>query len=140
MKTLDSRLEKEAKWNRFYEYQTISSCVGIASVGSKILPAIDRILSKYLTPQILSIECGSMFSEDGNSDKENISAVANPPITKYRGRPETKQYKAAMEKVTENVPKKAPEKVTEKARRQPYTCRSCGKTGHNSTKWPKKGS
>ncbi|KAF0554754.1 hypothetical protein F8M41_018663 [Gigaspora margarita] len=79
-------------------------------------------------------------SEDGDSDKENISAVANPPITKHRSRPETKRYKAAMEKVTENVPKKAPEKVTEKARHQPYTCRSCGKTRHNSVKCLKKGS
>ncbi|CAG8757438.1 980_t:CDS:2, partial [Dentiscutata erythropus] len=47
---------KEAEWNHFYEYQTISLCIGIASVGSKILPAVDHILSEYLTLQILSIE------------------------------------------------------------------------------------
>ncbi|CAG8667993.1 4203_t:CDS:1, partial [Cetraspora pellucida] len=47
---------KEAEWNHFFEYKTLSSCVGIASVGSEVLPAIDHILSEYLTPQILSIE------------------------------------------------------------------------------------
>ncbi|CAG8529860.1 22219_t:CDS:2, partial [Gigaspora margarita] len=234
MKTLNSQLEKEAEWNCFYEYQTISLCVGIVSVSSEILPAIDHILSEYLILQILSIEymkiaqyvydarqillklmvlkanqdnikeiwkitnkwlgnnkkkhfiivldfvtymytcisnisssrwyCNSkkeainyenvIFanlnasntqqgqtmvliphsftvpsvqlaveydndeieqwlktfikhkkrslqneeSEDGDSNKENISAVANSPITKHRGRPETKRYKAAMEK------------------------------------------
>ncbi|CAG8842916.1 40635_t:CDS:1, partial [Gigaspora margarita] len=77
-------------------------------------------------------------SKDSDSNKENISVVANPPITKHRSRPETKRYKAATEKVTENVLKKAPEKVTGKACRQLYTCRSCGKTGHNSVKCPKK--
>ncbi|CAG8834675.1 38589_t:CDS:2, partial [Gigaspora margarita] len=56
VKTLDSRLEKEAKWNHFFEYQTLSSCVGIASVSSEILPAIDYILLEYLIPQILSTE------------------------------------------------------------------------------------
>ncbi|CAG8702618.1 15106_t:CDS:2, partial [Cetraspora pellucida] len=55
-KTLDSRLEKEAKWNHFFEYKTLSLCVGIASVSSELLPAVDHILSEYLTPQILSIE------------------------------------------------------------------------------------
>ncbi|CAG8782900.1 3460_t:CDS:2, partial [Racocetra persica] len=56
LKTLDSRLEKEAEWNRFFEYKTLLSCVGIASVSSEVLPAVDYILSEYLTPQILSIE------------------------------------------------------------------------------------
>ncbi|CAG8841554.1 286_t:CDS:1, partial [Gigaspora margarita] len=36
---------------------TLLSCIGIASVSSEILPAIDLILSEYLTLQILSIEC-----------------------------------------------------------------------------------
>ncbi|CAG8788449.1 32379_t:CDS:2, partial [Racocetra persica] len=57
VKTLDSQLEKKAEWNYFFEYQTLSSCVGIVSVSSKILPTIDHILLEYLTPQILSIEC-----------------------------------------------------------------------------------
>ncbi|CAG8603894.1 12050_t:CDS:2, partial [Dentiscutata heterogama] len=56
VKTLDSRLEKEAEWNYFFEYQTLSICVGIASVSSEILPAVDYILLEYLMPQILSIE------------------------------------------------------------------------------------
>ncbi|CAG8838870.1 10028_t:CDS:2, partial [Gigaspora margarita] len=55
-KALDSRLEKEAEWNRFFEYQTLSSCLGIASVGSEIFPAIDREMSEFLTPHILSVE------------------------------------------------------------------------------------
>ncbi|CAG8759431.1 36422_t:CDS:2, partial [Racocetra persica] len=56
VKTLDSQLEKEAEWNHFFEYQTLSSCIGIASVSSEILPAVDYILLEYLTLQILSIE------------------------------------------------------------------------------------
>ncbi|CAG8693188.1 14021_t:CDS:2, partial [Racocetra persica] len=56
VKTLDSQLEKEAEWNRFFEYQTLSSCVGIVSVSSEILLAVDHILLEYLIPQILSIE------------------------------------------------------------------------------------
>ncbi|CAG8512127.1 3805_t:CDS:2, partial [Racocetra persica] len=56
VKTLDSQLEKEAEWNCFFEYQTLLSCVGIASVSSEILPAVDHILLEYLTPQIRSIE------------------------------------------------------------------------------------
>ncbi|CAG8444885.1 16132_t:CDS:2 [Cetraspora pellucida] len=56
LKTLDSRLKKKAEWNRFFEYKTLLSCVGIASVGSKVLPAVNHILSEYLTLQILSIE------------------------------------------------------------------------------------
>ncbi|CAG8451032.1 15957_t:CDS:2 [Racocetra fulgida] len=56
LKTLDSRLEKEAEWNRFFEYQTLSSCVRIVSVSSEIFPTIDHILSEYLTLHMLSIE------------------------------------------------------------------------------------
>ncbi|CAG8547510.1 1841_t:CDS:2 [Racocetra persica] len=57
-----------------------------------------------------------------NSEKENNSAIKNPAITKHRGRPATKRFKAA----------------TEKPRRQPYTYRNCGKTRHNSAKCQKK--
>ncbi|CAG8791415.1 23684_t:CDS:2, partial [Dentiscutata erythropus] len=244
--TLDSQLEKEAEWNHFFEYQTLSSCMGIASVSSEILPAVNHILLEYLTPQILSIECtkmvqclyfdavlvdltvigldnenkdiddrftediyyvkqilfksiiskenviftnsdtskaqqgqkapqpftvlsrGSKFGEiwglarqavqlavecdDNNmelwlkrfinqkkclliqneeskdsddseeSEKENNSTIENSAITKYRGRPVTKRFKAA----------------TEKPHRQLYTCQSCGKTGHNSARCQKK--
>ncbi|CAG8559815.1 1963_t:CDS:2, partial [Racocetra persica] len=212
---LDSRLEKEAEWNRFFEYQTLSSCVGISSVGNEIFPTVDQILSEYLTPHILSVEriemaqclyfnanvvfsnkgssqaqqsqtiplipqqftvppsvatssrcaatrrskfceiwglarqaaqlaidcddnemiqwlrtfinqkkyCLTQTDECENSDKENDLTVANPPITKHKGRPGTKRYKA----------------TTEKSSRQPYTCRSCDKTGHNSARCQKKG-
>ncbi|CAG8752165.1 14000_t:CDS:1, partial [Dentiscutata heterogama] len=60
-------------------------------------------------------------SED--SKKENNSTIENLAITKHRGRPVTKRFKAA----------------TEKPRHQPYICRSCGKTGHNSAGCQKKG-
>ncbi|CAG8685283.1 11915_t:CDS:2 [Gigaspora margarita] len=60
-------------------------------------------------------------SED--SEKENNSAIKNSAITKHRGRPVTKRFKAA----------------TEKPHRQPYTCRGYGKTGHNSARCQKKG-
>ncbi|CAG8566371.1 10533_t:CDS:2, partial [Cetraspora pellucida] len=54
--TLDSQLGKETEWNHFFKYQTLLSCVEIASVSSKILSAINHILLEYLTSQILSIE------------------------------------------------------------------------------------
>ncbi|CAG8694525.1 7533_t:CDS:2, partial [Cetraspora pellucida] len=53
---LDSRLEKEAEWNHFFEYQTLSSCIGITSVGSEIFPSVDQKISEFLTPHILSAE------------------------------------------------------------------------------------
>ncbi|CAG8641550.1 4293_t:CDS:2, partial [Racocetra fulgida] len=56
VKTLDSRLEKEAEWNRFFQYQILSLCIGIAPVGSEIFPAIDQTMLEYLTPHILSVE------------------------------------------------------------------------------------
>ncbi|CAG8824847.1 19740_t:CDS:1, partial [Racocetra persica] len=56
LKILNSRLEKEAEWNCFFEYQTLSSCVGIASVSSEIFSTVDHILLEYLTLHILSIE------------------------------------------------------------------------------------
>ncbi|CAG8789469.1 18455_t:CDS:2, partial [Dentiscutata erythropus] len=66
----------------------------------------------------------SKNSDDSEkSEKENNSTIENPAITKHRGRPATKRFKAA----------------TEKPCRQPYTCRSCGKTGHNSARCQKKG-
>jgi hypothetical protein len=54
--TLDARLESEVKWNRFFEYQTLSTCVGITSVSCDLFPEIDKVMSKYLTPHILSAE------------------------------------------------------------------------------------
>ncbi|CAG8668959.1 2853_t:CDS:2, partial [Ambispora gerdemannii] len=53
---LDARLEDEAKWNQFFEYRTMSSCMGITSVGRDLFPAIDKVMSEYLTPHILSAE------------------------------------------------------------------------------------
>ncbi|CAG8458205.1 16173_t:CDS:2 [Gigaspora margarita] len=220
--------QKEAEWNRFFGYQTLSSYVGIIPVSSEIFPTIDHILLEYLTPHILSIErieiaqylyfdailadlsmveldddneinqanikeiwqitdkrpgniqkkyfivvidpisylytCMSNISrenvvfsnknasqtqhnqvislipqpltvppaesESEESEKKNNLTVANPPITKHRGRPETKQYKAATEKTEK----------TEKAHCQPYTYQSCGKPEHNSARCQKKGS
>ncbi|CAG8628532.1 13050_t:CDS:1 [Dentiscutata erythropus] len=66
-------------------------------------------------------------SESENVNKENNLTVANPPITKHKGRPETKRYKAATEKPSNQLHK-------EKQSRQPYTCHSCGETGHNVKK------
>ncbi|CAG8623240.1 6091_t:CDS:2, partial [Cetraspora pellucida] len=55
-----SQLEKEAEWNHFFEYQTLSTCISITSIGSEIFPTIDQKISKYLTPHILSAECIEM--------------------------------------------------------------------------------
>ncbi|CAG8764098.1 15800_t:CDS:2, partial [Racocetra fulgida] len=57
-----------------------------------------------------------------NCDNESNLEIANPPVTRRKGRPETKRYKATIER----------------ARRQPYTCRNCGQTGHNSARCEKK--
>ncbi|CAG8832591.1 22622_t:CDS:2, partial [Gigaspora margarita] len=47
------------------------------------------------------------------SETSSIESDVNPPVTKHRGKPASKRFNAA----------------TEKPRRQPYTCRKCGKTG-----------
>lgn len=53
---LNTRLENEVQWNRFFEYRTLSSCMGITSVSNDLFPEIDKVMSKYLTPHILSAE------------------------------------------------------------------------------------
>ena len=53
---LDARLGNEAQWSQFFEYRTLSSCIGIASVGQDLFPEVDKVMSKYLTPHILSAE------------------------------------------------------------------------------------
>jgi hypothetical protein len=53
---LDARLENEVQWNRFFEYRTLSTCMGITSVGNDLFPEIDKVMSNYLTPHILSAE------------------------------------------------------------------------------------
>ena len=53
---LNDRLESEVKWNRFFEYHTISTCMRIASVSHDLFPEVDKLMSKYLTPHILSTE------------------------------------------------------------------------------------
>ncbi|CAG8685695.1 8499_t:CDS:2 [Ambispora gerdemannii] len=53
---LDARLQNEAQWNQFFEYQTMSSCMGIVSVDHDLFPEIDKKMSKYFTSHILSAE------------------------------------------------------------------------------------
>lgn len=53
---LDARLEHEVHWNRFFEYHTLSNSMGMTSVCCDLFPEIDKVMSKYLTPHILSIE------------------------------------------------------------------------------------
>ena len=57
---LDSRLQAEAKWNRFFKYRTLSSCMGITSVGHDLFPDVDKQMTQYLTPHILSAEHSEM--------------------------------------------------------------------------------
>jgi len=57
---LDSRLQAEAEWNRFFEYRTLSSCMGITSVGHDLFPDVDKQMTQYLTPHILSVEHSKM--------------------------------------------------------------------------------
>ncbi|CAG8635410.1 2863_t:CDS:2, partial [Dentiscutata heterogama] len=56
VKTLDERLEKEAEWNHFFKYQTLTNCIGIISVGSEMFSVISHVMMEYLTPHILSVE------------------------------------------------------------------------------------
>ncbi|CAG8555213.1 5369_t:CDS:2 [Ambispora gerdemannii] len=57
---LDARLQDETQWNQFFEYQTMLSCMGIVSVDHDLFPEIDKKMSKYLIPHILSAECLEM--------------------------------------------------------------------------------
>ncbi|CAG8680389.1 2491_t:CDS:2 [Ambispora gerdemannii] len=52
----DARLQDEVQWNQFFEYQTMSSCMGIVSVDHDLFSEIDKKISKYLTLHILSVE------------------------------------------------------------------------------------
>jgi hypothetical protein len=54
--TLDARFEHEVQWNRFFEYRTLSTCMGITTISQDLFPEVDKIMTKYLTPQILSAE------------------------------------------------------------------------------------
>ena len=40
----------------FFEYRTLSNCIGITSVSHEVFPEIDKVMSEYLTPHILSAE------------------------------------------------------------------------------------
>ena len=53
---LDAKLEVEAEWNYFFEYCTLSSCMRITSVGHDLFPEVDKQITQYLTPHILSTE------------------------------------------------------------------------------------
>jgi hypothetical protein len=41
---LDDRLKNEVQWKRFFEYRTLSTCVGITSVGHDLFPKIDNLM------------------------------------------------------------------------------------------------
>jgi MULE transposase domain len=47
---LDARLESEVQWNRFFEYHTLSTCMGIRLVSNDLFPKIDKLMSEYLSP------------------------------------------------------------------------------------------
>ncbi|CAG8708835.1 14854_t:CDS:1, partial [Dentiscutata heterogama] len=72
----------------------------------------DDKIEQYLKTFINQKKCSLQNKgfEDDNSNKKNISAIANPSITKYKNRSKTKQYKTAIEKVTEKISKKTPKK------------------------------
>ncbi|CAB4493127.1 unnamed protein product [Rhizophagus irregularis] len=53
---LDARFEHEAQWNQFFEYRILSTYVGIITVSQDLFPKVDKIMTEYLTPQILSAE------------------------------------------------------------------------------------
>ncbi|CAB5392572.1 unnamed protein product [Rhizophagus irregularis] len=53
---LDAQFERENQWNHFFEYRTLSTCMGITTISQDLFPEVDKIMSKYLTPQILSAE------------------------------------------------------------------------------------
>jgi len=57
---LDARLESEVKWNHFFEYHTLSTCIGITSVSCDLFSKVNKMMEKYLTPHILSAECQEM--------------------------------------------------------------------------------
>ena len=40
----------------FFEYRTLLNCIGIISVSHEVFSEIDKIISEYLIPHILSAE------------------------------------------------------------------------------------
>jgi len=53
---LDARLKNEAQWNHFFEYHTLSSCMGITSISHEVFPEVNKAMSEFLSPHILSAE------------------------------------------------------------------------------------
>ncbi|CAG8732986.1 18796_t:CDS:2, partial [Racocetra fulgida] len=86
VKTLDSRLEKEAEWNRFFEYQTLSLCIRLILVGTE-----ETFLER-------NKENKALINEIDNNINQAMLTVANLLVTKHKSRPKTKRYKAAIEK------------------------------------------
>jgi len=78
---LDARLENEVKWNRFFEYHTLSTCMGIKSVSNDLFPKIDKLMSEYLSPHILSaerLEMAQCLYFIANKVESNITEVICP--------------------------------------------------------------
>ncbi|CAG8803430.1 1210_t:CDS:2, partial [Gigaspora margarita] len=100
------------------------------SVSSTTLPSVESNDSKmkqwlkaFIDRKKSSTTNNVNENEDEMSvDSENNLEVANLPVTRHKGRRETKHYKSA----------------TEKTCRQPYACRTCGQVGHNSARCEKK--
>ena len=53
---LDAQFEHKVQWNHFFEYHTLSTCIGITTISQDLFSEVDKIMNKYLTPQILSAE------------------------------------------------------------------------------------
>ncbi|CAG8633757.1 4940_t:CDS:2, partial [Cetraspora pellucida] len=71
---------------------------------------ITQIVPKLLIMPHLKKYSATNNNNEMSIDKENNLKITNSPVTKHKGRPETKQYKSAVEK----------------AYRQPYACHACG--------------
>jgi len=53
---LDSRLQAETEQTHFFKYQTLSNCIKIMSVSHDLFSEIDKQMTQYLTPHILSVK------------------------------------------------------------------------------------
>ncbi|CAG8757922.1 1602_t:CDS:1, partial [Dentiscutata heterogama] len=71
----------------------------------------DNEMKQWLRVFINQKKCSATNNNNEMSiDKENDLEITNPPVTKHKGRSETKWYKFAVEK----------------AHQQSYACRVCG--------------
>ena len=58
-----------------YQQNTLSNRIGITSVSYEVFPEIDKVMSKYLTPHILSAEHTEMAQVNRDITVQDVNKI-----------------------------------------------------------------